>query len=397
MEHDPAEDLDGEHGFKATGEAVKAQRCLTPEFVQYMHREKGWPNRGPLEHAFRGRGFGWNNWVFTNLRMGDSMKEKDIAGFLSVVRDADDQDAHFGRCRRVLSHFLQRKGVASPNSVDLPALLGLLCYAPSHAPSNGRKAFKIVDFLLQPLRATLGRFVAGHFKEHVAGFSHDEDLSRLVRAMYIRFSHMVSVRGHSVSDKDALDLATSVIGLTVEEYLDRARTWMSHHPWTVVRAVANRSSVGVSIVLPLKEAAYQRVRMGAMPSSDCRTSDFEYPSKFLLIEACAEDPEVLRRGENPTMALMACLVMQCASLTRLQRLAHGETIRWLSFAATPTNRDRLLKHGFSPTGTRMARTDLEVLERVVTVADNHDWFENAILRHGGTFWGETPPIDLRRN
>ena len=126
--------------------------------------------------------------------------------------------------------------------------------------------------------------------------------------------------------------------------------------------------VGMSIVLPLRDAAYQDILDGRRATYELTSKDFASPTPNLLIEACAEKPDPAGPMDpNPTKSLLMCLAWQSTALSRSCELRSGSVVRFLSFAGTPRNRDRLLDSGFKPLGKSMAKMSLELVERRIPI------------------------------
>lgn len=362
-------------------------RAFTDEYRVHMDRRGGWPRDKHLSKWFKAN-CGYAGGTNTAMRRGDLVPDKYPEWYLRLlVQQAERVEVR--QARLATLDFVARFGITELTREAIPAVLGHICTPPIDAPEAKDG---MLDYLAHPVDILRLFQDALPFESHARACG-PGDLPAAIDWMYTRVGQCTAPTGHSMPAAEAIAYARDHIGLAEDEYRARAAQWQAFNPWTVVRAWHKTRPVGMSIVLPVTEAFYTDVRNGLRPSYDCGIRDLSVPSVHLIIEAGAENPELLATANiNPTRPLLVCLICQLAALSRPNRFNASQTLRVLTFSGTPKNRDRLMRAGFVPTsGPRMARTGLELLERTLTVGQlGRDILSAAVLHFVGHLCQSAP-------
>lgn len=305
--------------------------------------------------------------AYSAVKHGRIAGEKCVEGFLAMLLAGSPpypQPDVLKRARLVLLDFLRERGIQTLSQVPRESIIAHIA-GPLTLEKPGRASTR--DYLRSSIVA-IAEGVSPNFpvNRYVQGCGSDDDVIQAIRWMYVCAGHCIGADGSRMSATEATELAEQHLQQSMEEYRTRASKWQQFNPWTVVFAQDGSRRVGMSIVLPLSQAAYTEILDGKRVSYEMTPSDLESPSTRLLIEACAEcPPEDRPHNVNPTTPLKMTLALQCAALSRARELPRECDVRLLSFAGTPRNRDRLVDTGFIPTGRTMYRTGVELFERVM--------------------------------
>lgn len=339
-------------------------RAFNESFRAHMERHGAWPRERYVATWFKKDYGGYTSNSFTAMKRGEHVLEKYALGFVTMLA----QRAHTTDVRhsyRTLLRFLGKSEAFQMDASHVEAVVAMIC-----GPSADKNPYSqpMTDYLVHGVRA-IGDF-NGEFAvdRYVRGFPDDDALMQAIGWMYVRVAQAAVMHAGDLPQTEAEVQAGEFMGIGKDAYFARAQQWLDHYPWTVTRAWHKSGSVGVSIVLPVTDAAYERVRSGEVPPYLLTPDDMTAPTLNLIIEAAAERPESLSEPHiNTTKPLFLCIAFQLAALARCHTLKSPGVLRILTFAGTPQNRERSLATGFVPTGTRMARTGLEVLERRISV------------------------------
>lgn len=347
------------------------QRAFTEQFVLYMHRRGGFPGEKETQAWFKSRG-PYTTGVYTKLKQGKFVAEKYTAAFIELLVSNPDtfelqlktrkRYMDIRQSRRALLDFLRDRGIQSLTQVSVDGILAHVC-----SPSIDKKS-SVIDMVDHITRGvtTFSEFVFSEVKidKYLRACRDENDVFESLRWMFIRVSQCVYPEGPGMADDEAVRAAGKYMQITFDEYAKLAIAWWRFNPWTIVRAMHKAEAVGMTIMLPVSEKAYKDVVDGHRPTYDCVPEDFTSPCRTVIVEGCAENPAYLGvPGVNPTKPMELCTGFQLAAISRCHKLKRPRVLRALSFAGTPTNRERLLATHFRPTGGTMARTGTELYER----------------------------------
>lgn len=336
-------------------------RSLTPEFREQFNRLDLFPvNTRYLDHMAEHHG-GISGGALTDMRAGSAVAEKAVQGLVSMIRWSGS--AKPGSCES-LNDFIKLQGCTEPDKLDDMGVVDRICgpVLKRPTPADGHIDYlelnvrAIGDLLLLPKRSIDKRSRPCMPQEaqsavnwiHLLIASHAAD-----RKMRDR-----------VTLSEARPFAEKWMGITGREYEERLRGWIARDPRTARLALGRKLPVGIIVVAPLRERAYEAVRAGEAASYECAPDDLADASRDILIEAAAERVgEERAEAGNPTLAMLATLHLQLAHVTAFNTQPDDATIRLLSFAGTEVSRRRLAKQGFKPVGTKAARSGADIMER----------------------------------
>jgi hypothetical protein len=326
-------------------------RAFTEEFRHHMSTHDGWP-----PYKVIGAALGMSHTKVAAMYKGRHVPERFATNLIAwIASKRSDPQYHFQF--EALLAFVRRFGIESVSSTDTDLIVGHVC-----DPVVRGRPRRWIDYLSRNIDI-VARAPRGLAVDRYVRAPYPADTPQLVEWMFIRVAQCTASTGPTMTDDEALIAAESIIKIERTAYAQTTRQWALAEPWTVAMARRKKGIVGMSIVLPLTEAAYLRVRGGAQASYECRVEDFEVPSRHILIEAAAERPAILGQVNAPE-PLFWTVLNQVAALARADRRKKGETIRILTFGGTLKNRERLLRAGYTLIpGARMARTGLELFER----------------------------------
>lgn len=163
------------------------------------------------------------------------------------------------------------------------------------------------------------------------------------------------------------DRATSVFG-KADQLLDREYEFYEarylaiwkKNPNTILFGVCAGVPSGVTVVLPVTDLAYDRLCNGHCSFMDITDADILPESQNIVLDSAVEFGESpLRRWYQVTDALSFAVFHQ---ISRLSQAPTGPSFRVLSFAASPTNLNRLATIGLMPNGNVMPKYRYSICE-----------------------------------
>jgi hypothetical protein len=191
----------------------------------------------------------------------------------------------------------------------------------------------------------------------------ESDVAEVVKWMYVLVARHISEK-QDLWHKESISIAADHMRISLDDYVHKAVAWWQYDPWTVIRVKGRKAPVGMSIVLPLTDAAYNSLRSGNRMSYDIRPEELRRPSPNLLVEMVGERlPLVGGEAGNHTRSTLIAALSQQAILSNPHRDRARGRFRMLSFAGTPANRDRIMSFGFRPTSVCMPNTNIDWMEK----------------------------------
>ncbi len=368
-------------------------RGFTDVFRGHMARHSGWPSPGDVEAWFKLEYNGLKNGVYGKLKRGELLAEHYTAGVVALMLNPPGPEKRSrktaNRAKGVLLDFLRPRGLNSPGEKDLESVLSLVCTMVDER-SDERQQDWVTWGITMMLRLL---YSESSITGTVLGCDPDQlTVDRAIEMMYDCCGRQVAAK-LAQAQPAAIEAAELYLGESIADYQTRAQAWYRFNPWTVIFAHERDTPVGMSIVLPVSEGAYSDVFEGRRASYELTPDDFAIPTCNLILEAAAERPaEADYTPRNPTKAIMLALIAQTAALARVAELPREKTMRALTFAGTPTNRERLLASGFRTTGRTMARSGVELIERRFSLKtlQIRDLLNAAVL-HQLSHVGDEPP------
>lgn len=339
-------------------------RVLTEEFREHLTRYGAWPD-GLCYHSHMKQRGGQSKNTLTTLRAGWAEAEKASLGLVTMLLFSED--APQGAQVAVLE-FLEQQGVDDPAALTEHEIFEKVTGEPLTVrtpPLDAR------DYLYEGVRAWPE--ILSRSKRWISDQSRpstQDEITDVVRWVQVFIAYTLASKSEreSISAGRARPIAERHMGVSTDEYIQRAKAWMEWHSLIIRIALGPRYPAGCTVVLPLNPEAYQEVRSGKRASYECGPTDFCFPSQHLLIEIAAERVASERAEAcNATKPLMAALHLQLAHLSAMHLQNPGTRIHLLSFAGTNVSKKRLAKQGFKPTGAMMPRSGLMILERTFSM------------------------------
>jgi len=213
----------------------------------------------------------------------------------------------------------------------------------------------------------LSRFVRTRcFPDDVAFCTQEADAITAIRKMRDSWQAHLESTGS--------DRATTVYGradqLLDHEYDNYEARYLAiwkKNPNTLFFGVCDGLPTGVTVVLPVTDAAYKRMRDGSCSFMDITEADILPNSQNLILDSAVEFGEsAKRRWYQVTDALSFAVFHQ---ISRLSQSPNSRSFRVLSFGASPTNLERLETIGLVPNGIEMPKFKYSIVE---LTGDNSD-------------------------
>ncbi len=374
-------------------------RGFTDVFRGHMARHSGWPSDRDTLAWFHREYDGMQKGAYARLKRGELLAEHYTAGVVRLMLDPPGLEEKSwktaNRAKGVLLDFLRPRGIHSPGKKDLASVLSLVCTMVDERTDERQQDWVTWGIttmlrLLYSESSIIGSVLGCGTREHT--------VKQAIDLMYDSCGRQVAAR-LAKDRRTAIEAAELHLGQRLADYQSRAQDWHRFNPWTVIYAHDHGTPVGMTIVLPVSDEAYSDVFEGRRASYELTPDDFAVPTCNLIIEAGAERPgDVDYTPRNPTKALILALIAQTAALARVADLPREKNMRALTFAGTPTNRERLLASGFRTTGRTMARSGVELIERrfPLKTLQMRDLLNAAVLQQLSHV-GDTPPPPSRRS
>lgn len=336
-------------------------RALTAEFIAHLTGRGHWPNGTRFRDYMSEHHGGASGGTLTDLKAGRALPEKASLGLITMLRKS--QHVVPG-ARGALSEFAAKHGLTDPEEATPEQLLEVVAGPVQSTPTSSDEA---ADYLLSGVRAISELLELPKRKvNELSRPCAPEEIEDAVRWIHVLIAHHTTRRNawESITHDSAREQAERHMGISAEQYAAFLRHVRAEWPLAVRMGEGRKHPVGLTVVLPLKPEAYTAVRCGKRASFHCGPDDLQVPSRHLLIEAVAERMGVACVDQaNPTLPLLASLLVQLSHLSAFNTLDRGTEMCLLSFAGTPKSKARLARQGFKPTGFTMPSADVEIMER----------------------------------
>ncbi len=340
--------------------------CVKKEFRDHLNRTRfGWPlHKVVTPWARKYFGTAWASGTYSRMRQGHPATEETIQKLISYIKIGDDSSPDLPECRAIWNEYLCGKTNKNLASLSTGEILHVIC-----EPATSASIVTTVRDELMHALDMVGDFikVAWQPRRFVKHCQSPEHVQMAVRWVYIQAARLNT--NPELPASEAIRVAESdVLKLPMSKYLDQAIEWWKFNPWTVLFAADRGTRIGVCINLPVNDEAYIRARLGTPATELCAKADLLSTSPQLIVEALAMRPrEIATSVQNPTRCMLIAFVCQQAWLTRVDGLAKSVPMRLLAVGGTPENCDRLLAAKYKPTGTKMARTGVDLYERSLSL------------------------------
>ncbi len=259
--------------------------------------------------------------------------------------------------------YLGQLGVEYPENQTPQQLLKHLCDPPHSSPGHVPHTR---DYIKRGFSAITDLLISKRLIDHnVQRCAHEDMLRQAVRWFFTAAGNFDS--NVTLPPEIAIHAAEKRLKISVDEYLSFATACQNRHPWTVAMARGTEKPTGISIILPLREEIYMKVRNGELTSFRCDPNDFEPSSRHLLLEVVSQRPLSMKgeSTENSTKSLLWCVFSQIAVLSRFSS-ADDKSLHLLAIDGAADTKERLDAYGFKATGARMPETNEKLYERVIS-------------------------------
>lgn len=335
------------------------RKPLCHEFCKLMTERRAWPS-GPtfLEWVRDVRGDTMKTSTYTKLRRGEPVELRFVRLLVDFELHAGN-DAEESRVRQNRFHaVLLSTGIKDPFALSADGLVAAIIEPDRDALAGG----------LAALEEALSK-LPDHRVEANATL---DEIELTNEWMYTQLGRTAAGDNADISDETATFIAEAVVGISQEDYLRRALAWQKRVPWSVVPVRSANTLIGGTIVLPLRQDIYKRVRCGEAMASDVRPNEFAFPSRHLFLESAAYRPSVPPDDAyHLTPYVILTFDSQISRLSFTPDVFH-KPLHLLSRISTPRGERRLRSYSFKETGTYEAKTGLPLMELRLEAHDKGD-------------------------
>jgi hypothetical protein len=192
-------------------------------------------------------------------------------------------------------------------------------------------------------------------------------LQNVVRWIYVQVPFDNDPGIQIASTAEAVRLGEKITGISQLEFLKWLRMMYDRENWIVLLACQNRKPMGATMVLPLKETAYQRFRAGNISAFGLRPNDIQVNTSHLLLNIVAARPTLLggRIDFESSRRLMVTLLTQAAKFSQDYLVDDKAPISVMSIAPTVKVQGRLQSVGYRELpNTTKGIPEVPIYERV---------------------------------
>jgi len=335
-------------------------RAFRKDFLDQLHASDAWPKEVALRAWLQTTSFGGiRNGVCRSLGSGRPHSEKDLTKIVAYLRQSP-----LPGIESAINRYLAGRTLSPSEDLYLERMVELVS-----EPADTW----FVDSFMEGLR--LVRDIYEHVRHpetcvHLC--PHENDVREAVRWMFIHAGRLLSKAELTVTA--AILKGEAQIGISLEDYQNRAVAWWRAEPWTVIMAWGYRKTAGMSIALPVREDVYEQVRRGDRRSYCCPSTDLKSPSSSILVEGMAmRPPEQGCEAEGINLRLVAAMLCQHAHLTDVPDIGQRVPLRLLAPGGTPKSCARLSQFGYRPTGSSLHGTKIPLFERTLLTSKKREW------------------------
>jgi len=336
-------------------------RTLSREFLHVMCKYDAWPALSTIELWLRNVGeVPIRTGVLGKMLKGMPGQPRHIVG-LAAYLQATVRKHPLNRTSRAFCEFMALRTGDDIRSMS-PATIAEYLIATEPDPF-----FSGLSGILDSFRARISDRVTGKkfITVNLQG-CREYDIKSLIDWFYVWVAGEFDLRKLYLSTDlaKAIQVTEEAIALQRDEFEQLAKRWWAHEPWTVVLARGKYSPTGLSIVLPLRQDAYEAMRNGQLGLRELTPADLSRPSRHLLTVAIAQRPVLLGGDDGDTFKnIMAAHISQVAILSACERETEHH-LRVLALVGTPQNAVRAKQFGYEPLHTVTPDQRLPIYERV---------------------------------
>jgi len=338
--------------------ANKTPRILRADFVQFMQRREALPTAQRIEEWLKQHAeckTGQISKLFKCEPLDRRYAVRFVFYVTSHARKGTEQ-----RCFKAFCEYLQQFGIDNPLAHSDDNIADILL---EPDPNN---------YFISPTEKFLSSLKLWRIAEkYIIECRKDSQVKHAVDWLFIDAGRQIAAN-ESLSRNDAIHIAEKAVGLSIQEYRERALAWSRFDSLTVIQARGKGHPTGMCIVLPLQEAVYEEIKAGKRVTHDVLPTELKRPSRFILTEACFVRP-VDQGGldGSPTKYVLKAVASQIAILSHSYRPELKLPIHMLSFGGTPDTERLLRSDRYKPTRTRMPKTNWPLFEGILPWSSLH--------------------------
>ena len=238
--------------------------------------------------------------------------------------------------------------------------LGLIASELGISFAEASKDESLADDQFGRLPWSISRFIREKADPGPEAFCNDlDDALVVIREMRASWKEHLQYTSEDQSD-ELYELGDQKLDEAFFVYQQRYLSIWKKHPGTIQLAHCNGIRCGVSVVLPVCDSAYQRLRDGEISFMDIDDDDIEEESQNLVLDSAVEISGV---GQTPWHRLTDSLIYAVFSqIAVLSKDPCADDFRMISFGASPLNMKRLLSLGFQDCDVSMPEFGFPVCE-----------------------------------
>lgn len=337
--------------------AYTKRQAFTHEFLLHAKTTKGWPAEASVKSwcGENGRQLEFmQNGMYARVARGEFVDDRHVWLVTCYLLHPAHKDHPE---RRSLNQFLLNRGVESPHSATAEQVIDLVSVK-EEIPDDGfgwgtRVILSVFDSIARPT-------------SHVRLIRAEHEVREAMGWLWVEAGRQLT--SLKLPQFQALAAQEARVGVSLQEYQERAVAWWKTNPWTVVYAIREKKITGVCIALPVTEEFYKRARSGECATFDCQQGDLEVSSPFIIVEGVVPEIDMRTKTGGLGESLVMAAVCQQARLSDVQHICLDKPLRLLSFTATPVGKRRLRKFGYKPLGTYFPGKDIEYMERQLVLS-----------------------------
>lgn len=202
------------------------------------------------------------------------------------------------------------------------------------------------------------------------------DAIAAIRRMREQWFHHLKRTESSLLNQEHFE-ANDLLNSEYQEYQERyVRIWKKN-PSSFLYAVNNGIRVGLCFVLPVTDAAFERLLNGEISFMDISAGDVLVQSQNIILDSAVEFENASKKPWFQLTDDLSFAIFH--SIASLSVRPLDRSFRLLGFGASATNLDRLRTVGFQATGTKMPKYGYEICvfsssSRELKAGTSHDQF-----------------------
>ena len=167
-------------------------------------------------------------------------------------------------------------------------------------------------------------------------------------------------RSKELGDTRVAKIADEELNRRGDQYCQRYEAIWEANPNTLLFSTTGSERSGLCVILPVTDAAYERLLRGEVSFMDIEAADIEYESQNLILDSAVELPcKKTKKWHRITDSLSFTMFYQMALLAKDPS---ADDFRMIGFGASPINLKRLQDMGFAERAARMPNYGFSICE-----------------------------------